>query len=1338
MRRRVIVIAVFALLFGALFFALRGTNVSNALKKVILPELELATGKKVIARKVYINLLPLFIEIKGVKLFDDKGERILEIERAKGYLSLSGLLRRELPITRLVIKAPVLTTERSGLEEILAHVAKYLEKETKPPLKVVVESVEVNDGAVTLLDGGYRLGLKRLDGTVITGASPRCTLSVKDLSMSKEGLPEVSGRLETRFSVVKKRVEVKSLELASQGSTLNASGSFDTQAGAGSFEVDAGLALASVKKMFALKNSGEGEVAARGTVTLNSRKPALEGVALDLKLKGDFFLETLMELLKVTEPLKGRLQVKGEVKGTLADLNGMGKAGLTKGNIYNVLVDALTCAVSYENGQMRFTEGSARLYGGTGKAEAMIRLPKVTEYQVDVSVNGVSSKGLFTLIGWDPHLPPGLVSGELSTAGETFSPRGTFAYTGTAPGGDVLGRVKEVTGSFSMAGEVIQFDTLTVATALSSATAKGSVNLKGGALLFSGSGATKEISDLTAPYFTALSGPAAFSASLTGPSSNAVIEMNVKAPALTLATGKLGLAETLKSVLVPLEQVEAEATYRKNLLTVKRLQGRAAKGTVQASGGVAFPSAAALFELKSPDYALTLKAKDASLAEYGALVIGAPPLAGSGDLALEMRGTPESLHFSGELSARNVAVGADYTLDSVSGGVGYSKGEFHFDNVRLKKGGSLLVAGGSVATDRRFSFKASSERIAFPDAAPLTLKKALESGSKRLPEEDFFNALSFVNVKGKGEGTFDHPRIEVSSEVQGGFYRGHPLGKGDLKVGMLDKKVTLEARLLDRKLDIKGGLTLTGPMPWQVRADLQPARYDFIIANFLKEVPEDLLLTLKGSVAARGDRQHAEADIEIGKVHLSAFGTAFTNSLPLTATLEDRRLTLKNFSMRSDLSEFRGGGSMTFGKSFDLLLEGSLALAPLKALSKSIDTLRGSAAFVLAVAGDWNKPKINGSIDVTNGTLALKNLSYRLSSLAAYAYIDEDRIVLERASGKISGGEVSFFGTAYLQQFSIKRFFLESRLKGIDASPSKDFWVNLDGTLHYRGDLSSQTILGDISLKKAKYTERVEWKSWLLRARQKDRVKIEGSKFDATNLNLRVTGSNLTIDNNVSRAALRMDLLVRGTVGRPVLLGKVEAKEGIVYFRNNEFKILKATIDFSNPTQVHPYFDIVSETTAQGYNIRLSLDGYIEQFNLSLSSDPPLDETDIFSLLTVGQIGKNLKGLEGGIGAGEATSFLTGKLQDVIEDRLKTITGFDRVQIDPSISKSTGTISPRVTIAKRLLGDRLYVTYSTAVSTGEEQIWKLEYLLGKNTSLLGVRDERGSLGGDVKFRFEFK
>jgi autotransporter translocation and assembly factor TamB len=117
-----------------------------------------------------------------------------------------------------------------------------------------------------------------------------------------------------------------------------------------------------------------------------------------------------------------------------------------------------------------------------------------------------------------------------------------------------------------------------------------------------------------------------------------------------------------------------------------------------------------------------------------------------------------------------------------------------------------------------------------------------------------------------------------------------------------------------------------------------------------------------------------------------------------------------------------------------------------------------------------------------------------------------------------------------------------------------------------------------------------------------------------------------------------------------------------------------------------------------------------------------------------------VKGIKGSIGAGEASSFLAGTLQNVFEERLKTVTGFDRIQIGSAVSKTSGTVEPRVTVSKRLLSDKVFVTYSNVLgsTTTGEQIFKIEYLLDKNISLIGVSDERGIVGGDIKFRFEFK
>jgi autotransporter translocation and assembly factor TamB len=353
--------------------------------------------------------------------------------------------------------------------------------------------------------------------------------------------------------------------------------------------------------------------------------------------------------------------------------------------------------------------------------------------------------------------------------------------------------------------------------------------------------------------------------------------------------------------------------------------------------------------------------------------------------------------------------------------------------------------------------------------------------------------------------------------------------------------------------------------------------------------------------------------------------------------------------------------------------------------------------------------------------------------------MDNDRIVLENLSGKLSGGDVTLSGIVYLKKFSIKRFYLEGDFSNVSASPSSDFNVNFDGSMLFKGDPEAQTVSGDIRINRARYKERVDWKSWLLKTKKSEKYNVGISSLEKVELNIRINGKdNIRIDNNVARATVSADMILRGTLHRPLLLGRLESTEGTVYFRNNDFRIVHASADFAETSDLNPFIQISSETDVKGYTIRMNLEGQLDHFDLALSSEPALKEIDILSLLTVGKTGGDVKGLEGGIGASEATSFVTGKLQDVIEERMSSITGLDRFQIDPYVSKTTGTIEPRLTVSKRLLGDKMALTYASAVGSTEEQIIKLEYFVSKNASLVGIRDERGLVGGDIRFRFEFK
>lgn len=1308
--KKAIALLIIVLLATGLFLFLRGPYVSNMLKRAILPELGAAIGREVVAQKIYFNLIPLFVEAKGVKVFDEAGQRILAAERIKGYIGLSGILRGQIGIRRIVVKAPAVWTDSEQASEILENIRKFEsrgEDKGKKPIKVSVHAVQVKDGALSFYDMKTRTvaSLQGIDGEAILRAEPELSLSVKEFDLVLGDFKPVRGSLRGSALLGKEAVRFRKVQLRAAGADVEGSGSYSRE-GEGSAKVSISVPVEAVKEMFGLEGPGSGEVSASGDISVSKD---LKDPYLDMEVKGDFHLETLMELLKAGADIKGPVDFDGEIKGKLSKITGRGEARLRDGSIYGIKVDDLKCGVSYSDGLMSFQKGRGEIYGGKASAEASITLPKVESFNLDVDFSGIDSPPALELIGLgDIKIPYGKVDGELHSSGSSFSPRGRIAYKAVKGYDDVLGRVKEIKGDYQLEGDVITLTGASINTGATRMLFNGDIDLKDRRMTLKSSLETTDLRDLTSPYFTRLSGSGEFTGMVSGKFDDPLIDGSVKVSGSKLDDYVIGNAE-------------GEVSYRKNLLEIKRLEAPEAETAHGAAGSIEFPGAQGIFDFKEPVYDLTVRLKRADLEAVLKVLDLDIPFEGVIDSEVSIKGKGQSPVFTGSIQATDAsAYGVRVSSSSVQ--FSYDTVDFKITDSVIRKGSSTLHLKGVLHKDKSFVFSGSSRRLLTRDLVPQSIP------------------LNYtMSVEAEGKGTFDEPEIRLTARLRDGEFKGAAMGGGTLEATLRGRSLEVDAGLLDGKAALKGSVELAGEMPWSAEIALGGGRYDFLLGPFLKEVPEDMSLDVEGSVFLSGTTSTVQAYAALKSLHAMLYGQGFSNEEEIKASFENGRLYFLSFMMRSGNTSLSIGGDMEFNKSFNVSVKGKTSLLPFKSLSSSIRDLTGDAEFVFAVKGPWEKPALNGGIDLSNASFALKKFPKRLSSINGYIYVDEDRVVVQRLSAMYGGGDLEVTGLVKLDGFSIKEFYLDAILNNITVNPSEGFVANLGGNVLFRGSPEGGDITGELTINRARYRERLEWKSWLLRSRPAVLPRAELGWADKIELNVKVYGAdNITIDNNIARAPLKIDMVVRGTVGSPALLGRVESREGKVYFRNNEFRIIHATADFTDIQRGSPYIDIFSETTTKGYHIWLSLQGRVDQFDLTLTSDPPLGEVEILSLLTVGEFGESLSGLEGGIGASEATSFLTGKFQDVVEERLKSITGFSRFQIDPYVSKTTGTVAPRITVSKRLMSDRLFVTYSTAVGATEEQELKLEYLLSNHISLLGARDELGTLGGDVKFRFEFK
>jgi len=159
-----------------------------------------------------------------------------------------------------------------------------------------------------------------------------------------------------------------------------------------------------------------------------------------------------------------------------------------------------------------------------------------------------------------------------------------------------------------------------------------------------------------------------------------------------------------------------------------------------------------------------------------------------------------------------------------------------------------------------------------------------------------------------------------------------------------------------------------------------------------------------------------------------------------------------------------------------------------------------------------------------------------------------------------------------------------------------------------------------------------------------------------------------------------------------------------------------------------------------GYRVNVDVTGPLESYEVLLSSSPPLPRTDIVALLTLGTTSEDVGGE--GIAAAAAADLLTGQVQEVLETGMGGVFRLDEFQIDPAYSPSAQTTVPRITVGKAITRN-LYARYAATVGGETLQDMELRYSLTPNVSLLGTwsdrgSEARGSVGGEVRFRFSFR
>jgi len=1301
-------ILIFLIISAFLVFLFIGKiDISSIVLKPAINELQDMLDMKVSINRAYLHLIPLYLEFKDVSVFNSEKDN-LTLKKVKLYIGLTRVFNKEIEIRRTVLYSGDFSMKYSSLNKCIENISNYLKKPTKFPIKLKFNSFEIENFNGSIYESDLNLNLKELYGRVILREEPKISM-LSNVKVLSSKYPNIDTYLKTSFKITDKEIVLEELKLFDINSLLRSSGKINYTNFLGDFIISGKIFFKSLMKIFGLKD-GYGEINIDGKVSFVEAKKWNDKIKLDLKFNASFLLEELMKILKVSETLTGIAEANGKVEGSLSDPLVNAKVSLKKGNILGVKVEEVESQAVYKNGILDFKNGTVKLYGGSAQAHVWITLPKVIEHYVFIELNNVSSNGVFELIHWNPGIAEGTVKGWLLSEGEKFSPKGSFVYLRKAQKPDDLrGKINWIKGDFDSLKDVYKFSSLDIALSKSEAKASGYIDTRNNNLNFEFTVNSKDINELLIPYQKGIYGGLFVKGKLSGTTADPEIAINFSSEKISIFTKEI--EKSLPEQTFTVDNLKGQIAYKKNLLLINEISGK----DVSLKGKILFPQAKNLFEIKNPVHDLVFSVKNLPLKNFYVKA-----LENEIHTFLNLEGSvKEGGNITANVNFNPLFLGKNKIVDRITGLISLEKGSVFIKNLNIYHAENVLNASGYVNFDGKINVSGKSRAF---DVTGIAQDYAKKIGMKYI-EKINLSKFNF-QILGSIKSPAINANTNITTELKGGK--------------KIDGVISLnyEQNYLIAKFNVAKGIFFAiegfpDKNQWNITGDFVSARIDPLAAAFVNNLPEDLVILVDGKIRGAILNRNFDGQIDLKRIFTRLYGIGLNNKNPVNVRIEKGNVYFNPVTLLGQSTELTIKGKIV--DYFDILIEGSSDLRPFKALFK-VDDIRGRASMQVYIYESRKNPEIAGGIDINNASITLRKDIPSLSNVNATVSFNEDRVVIEKAYGTFSEGTVQINGTVYLEKFGIKQLALSGKFSSVRWIFAPRCWAYLDGQIYLTGAYTQPLLSGQINIQKGVYTERFDWTSLALKSSSTKTVVAKDSWFNNLRFNLRILTNNFFVNNNLATVSLNSDLLLRGSIPEPSLIGWINAKEGWIYFRGSKFEIMRLLIQFNDPDSIRPYLNVSARTNVSQYNINLNLNGYIDQFNLILSSNPPLSESELLNLLVLGQNG----GGKGIPGASEAASFITGQMQEVLEERVRGITGLDVMTVEPGISKTTGSIAPRVTVGKKLMDGRLSVTYSTATGETAEQIIKIEYLIKKGVSLVGTKDEIGGISGAIKFRFEFR
>lgn len=443
--------------------------------------------------------------------------------------------------------------------------------------------------------------------------------------------------------------------------------------------------------------------------------------------------------------------------------------------------------------------------------------------------------------------------------------------------------------------------------------------------------------------------------------------------------------------------------------------------------------------------------------------------------------------------------------------------------------------------------------------------------------------------------------------------------------------------------------------PVDVALEMKDLRFEELFAALGRKSPP-VSGTVAGKVELKGLLADLTGDVDVkvnGLASAAVKGKLEPASVRLLGKLVPGRLTVEAEAVQRPLKPMVIKASLPVELEKVLAEPAILQDAPLQAelslpesdlgfvasLVPTVERVQGTVVADVKLEGPLRRPSWRGRLrlNVPSAELAKGQMSVR--DVRANLSFVEKKITIEDASAILAGGEIRASGGVNVEDLAKPDINVNVMARQALILRDDTMSLRADGNLAIRGPLDGASVSGRVELVRGRVFKEIEFLPLALPDQlppPPPPVKRSTGKpaapppFDKWKLDVKVvTRDPVRLLGNVLNGAVVVDLHVGGTGGSPEVTGRSTLDNARVQLPFSRLNITRGNILFTKDRPLDPELDLQGDSVVGNYVVTLFAYGPALKPKVRFTSNPPLSEGEIATLLATGSTAGDLTSSEG-------------------------------------------------------------------------------------------------------------